>query len=296
MLIVRCRHARGAFMLRYGADAKRGANLLMVFSMLGQRLLAGVLLAALSASPLAAADNTVSVMVLGVYHMSNPGKDYHNVKTDDVLAPKRQAEIAAAVDGLAAFHPTQVDVEWPADIVEQRYPAYQKGTLAPSQNEVVQLGFRLAQKSGASVQGVDVDGDFPYEAVQAYAKAHGQADLLAAADAEIARQVQEEQDRMKTGTVSQILRSMNDAESARRGHAFYRSMLHIGGGAEQPGAELLTAWEKRNNLICANIVQRAKPGDRIVVIFGAGHEYLLRQCFSEMPGYTLVDPNGYLPK
>jgi hypothetical protein len=263
--------------------------------MLAQRLFAAALVTALSASA-ALAQDTVSVMVVGVYHMSNPGKDYHNIKTDDVLAPKRQAEIAAAVDGLAAFHPTQVDVEWPADIVAQRYPAYQKGTLALSQNEVVQLGFRLAHQTGAVVQAVDADGDFPYEAVQAYAKAHGQADLLAAADAEIARQVQEEQDRMKSGTVSQILRSMNDAESARRGHAFYSSMLHIGGGAEQPGAELLSAWQKRNNLICANIVQHAKPGDRIVVFFGAGHEYLLRQCISEMPGYTLVDPNNYLPK
>jgi hypothetical protein len=73
-------------------------------------------------------------------------------------------------------------------------------------------------------------------------------------------------------------------------------MLKVGGGTAQPGADLLTAWYKRNFYICANIVQFAKPGDRIVAFFGSGHEFLLRQCVSEMPGYKLVEPNDYLPK
>jgi len=34
------------------------------------------------------------VLVLGTYHMANPGHDLFNTKADDVLAPKRQAEIA----------------------------------------------------------------------------------------------------------------------------------------------------------------------------------------------------------
>jgi hypothetical protein len=33
------------------------------------------------------------VLVLGVYHMANPGHDVFNMLADDVLAPKRQAEI-----------------------------------------------------------------------------------------------------------------------------------------------------------------------------------------------------------
>jgi hypothetical protein len=37
----------------------------------------------------------VEVMVVGVFHMANPGHDLHNLKVDDVLEPKRQGEIAA---------------------------------------------------------------------------------------------------------------------------------------------------------------------------------------------------------
>ena len=244
----------------------------------------------------AVAQEPVAVMIVGDFHTSNPGRDLHNVQSDDMLAPSRQAEIAAAVAGLARFRPTEVDVEWDADTVAQRYGAYLKGTLPPSHNEVVQLGFRLAQASGASVHGVDVDGDFPYDAVQAYAKAHGEDDVLASANATVEGFVQQQDTLLKSGTVSGVLRWLNDPVLAKDGNAFYRTMLKVGGGAQQPGADLLTAWYKRNFYICANIVQLAKPGDRIVAFFGSGHEFLLRQCVSEMPGYRLVEPNDYLPK
>src|SRR2546428_4589717 len=40
------------------------------------------------------------VLVLGVYHMSNPGHDIFNMQADDVLAPKRQAEITQVMAAL----------------------------------------------------------------------------------------------------------------------------------------------------------------------------------------------------
>ncbi|MBS0470245.1 MAG: hypothetical protein JSR60_04170 [Proteobacteria bacterium] len=245
----------------------------------------------------AGASEPVQVMIVGDFHMSNPGRDMHNTEVDDMLSPKRQAEIAAVIDGLTAFQPTMVAAEWPADITSSRYAEFRAGTLKPSHNEVVQLGFRLAAKMNLTdVAGIDVDGDFPYEAVQAYADAHGMKDILDKTNADIARAVDSEEHLLKTGTVSQMLRWMNDPEAIAHGNEFYRTMLRIGGWSEQPGAELLTAWYKRNFLICANLIQRAKPGDRIVVFYGAGHSFLLRQCVSEMPGFVLVEPNAYLPK
>ncbi|HEY0302433.1 MAG TPA: DUF5694 domain-containing protein [Rhizomicrobium sp.] len=40
----------------------------------------------------------------------------------------------------------------------------------------------------------------------------------------------------------------------------------------------------------------SRPGDRIVVFYGAGHAFLLRQCVAGTPGFALVEPNAYLPK
>jgi len=238
----------------------------------------------------------VRVMIVGDFHMSNPGRDLHNVTVDDVLSQARQAQIVAVTDALARFKPTVVAAEWPADIAATRYADYRAGKLAPSHNEVVQLGFRLADKMNLpAFAGIDVDGEFPYEAVQTYAKAHGQSVWLDAAGAQVEAMVRRQDELLKTGTVGATLRWLNDPALIAKGNDFYRATLHVGGGAEQPGAELMTAWYRRNFLICANLVQLAKPGDRIVVFYGSGHTFLLRQCVREMPGFELVEPNAYLP-
>lgn len=245
----------------------------------------------------AAGPAPVEVMIVGTYHMSNPSRDLHNMKADDVLAPKRQAQLAAIATALAKFHPTQVAVEWDAPVVAERYPKYLAGTLPQSPNEVVQLGFRLAKAAGsAPVHGIDVEGEFPYEPVKAYADAHGMTGLLNAQGAAVDRAIAEREHILATKGIAATLRSMNDPARIKADHDFYRNMLRIGGGAEQPGADLLAAWYRRNFLICANLIQLARPGDRIVVFYGAGHAYLLRQCVAETPGMKLVEANAWLPK
>jgi hypothetical protein len=110
----------------------------------------------------AAADAPVSVMIIGDFHMSNPGHDLHNMHVDDVLLPKPQAELDRITRALLRFKPTVVVAEWDTDTTRERYAKYVAGTLDPSHNEVVQLGFRLAKAANlASVYGIDVDGDFP---------------------------------------------------------------------------------------------------------------------------------------
>jgi hypothetical protein len=258
---------------------------------------AALLAVAISILPtLCSAAEPVSVMIVGDFHMSNPGRDMHNMQADDMLEPKRQAEIVAVTDALAKFKPTLVAAEWPADIVDQRYADYLKGTLPPSHNEVVQLGFRLAKTARLkSFAGIDVDGDFPYDAVDAYAKAHGQSDILVSANVEVEKFVKAQDAALANGTVGGVLRFLNDPALIKEGNAFYRSTLWVGSGKDQPGADLLTQWYRRNFLICANLVQRAKPGDHVVVFYGSGHAFLLRQCVTEMPGYKLIEPNDYLP-
>src|SRR3954470_19355584 len=101
----------------------------------------------------------VEVMVLGTFHMSNPGHDLHNQKVPDVLAAEQQAQLAKVAESLAAFKPNRIDVEWDKATVEERYPKFLAGTLPPSRNEVVQVGFRLGKLTGAAVEGIDADGD-----------------------------------------------------------------------------------------------------------------------------------------
>ena len=245
----------------------------------------------------AQAAEPVQVMVLGTFHMSNPGHDLHNQKVDDVLAPKRQAEIAAVTDGLSRFKPTLVVVEWPKALVEERYQKYLDQTLEPARNEVVQLGFRLGRLAKARVLGIDVDGDFPYDKVKAWADAHSRGAGLEEMSKAVEISMRELAQALDRHGVNGELRLLNDPANVVRSHtSFYPAMLRYGASDDQPGVALLTAWYRRNFLICANLVQKVTPGDRVVVIYGSGHAYLMRQCVKEMPGLKLVEANDYLPK
>lgn len=237
----------------------------------------------------------VQVMVLGTFHMANPGQDIHNVQAVDVLTPERQAELAQISDALTAFRPTMVAVEWPGDLVNERYAKYLQGTLEPSRNEVVQLGFRLAKQAGLErVHGIDVDGDFPYQALQQWAEANSRASELQAMNAAIAEHVSKVTELQQQG-IAAALRYMNTPEEIAWGQGFYMDFLYFGAGDAQPGAELLRAWAGRNYWLCARLLQSVRPGDRVVVIYGAGHAYYLRRCAIDTPQIELVEANNFLP-
>jgi len=51
------------------------------------------------------------ILVLGTYHMANPGQDVFNMHADSVLSPKRQQEVAQLIEVLKKFRPTKIAVE-----------------------------------------------------------------------------------------------------------------------------------------------------------------------------------------
>lgn len=260
-------------------------------------ILPATLLFVLSGAALAAdTDTATQIMLVGTFHMANPGADLHNVKVDDMLAPQRQSEIEAVAAALARFQPTRVGVEWPADVVNERYAKFLAGTLPPSHNEVVQLGFRLARKLNLpQVDGLDVDGEFPFDDVAAWAKAHGRGAEIDRAMAEGEADVKKLTALQASKSVGGILRYMNEPTEIALNHSFYPPMLTMGSGTEQPGVKLVSAWYQRNLAICARLLQAVKPGDRVVVFYGQGHIYLLRQCLREQPGIKVVNSLEYLP-
>ncbi len=257
--------------------------------------------AAVMLSGSAAHAEGVQVMVLGTYHFANPGKDIHNAKVDDVLAPQRQAEVAAATEALAAFAPTRIAVEMRADDQPGRtlptYRDFLAGRRVGQRNEIDQIGFRLAQRLGQTeVYGIDIDGDFPFEALSQWAKGQGRGAELQQSVDRMGAQTQEFEQRQTKSSVGQLLRWFNEPEHIAADHGWYMQTLRYGRGAQQPGAELVAAWTARNLQICARLVQLARDGDRVLVVYGAGHAHLLRRCVQEQPGWQLVEPTAFLPR
>jgi hypothetical protein len=250
------------------------------------------LAAVMAAAQLAHAQSAprAEVLVLGTYHMANPGQDIFNMQADDVLAPKRQQEIAELTAVLKKFKPTKVAVEQSSQRrIGERYAKYLAGEYALTANEIDQVGLRMAKEMGHStVYAVDADGDFPYPRVVNYAKATGQSARLDALMAEIGAMVKAQGDYLKTHTVLQTLLYMNDDAKVAQDVGFYYLQARYGEPGDYAGPDLLAEWYRRNVRIFNNVAKLiAGPEDRILVIFGAGHLGWLRHDFGSDPTLRL---------
>src|SRR5574338_230009 len=147
------------------------------------------------------------VLIIGAYHMSNPGLDAVNISADDVLAPKRQREIEQLAAKLAAFRPTKVAVEIPYgrdSVSNALYRRYVAGDYSLDHTEMQQLGFRIAKGAGLPrIYGVDYDLDVNLAPVMVWALTHGQPELATAAQSLSMRLIAEADSMMKHATVSE---------------------------------------------------------------------------------------------
>jgi hypothetical protein len=237
------------------------------------------------------------LMVVGVAHFDNPARDVVNTKVDNVLTPKRQKEIIAVVDQLAKFHPNHVAVEWQAtkqEKLDARYAAYRAGTYELTSDERDQLGLRLAAKLQLprvdavdwldEPPGKDEDYDFESYATAPEAKAR----LAALRDP--AKGAKESAVLGRT-TMGGFLAYLNSPENLNEKNREYYDYALLGDDEKAPGANWVGAWHTRNLRIFAKLVRIAdKPNDRVLVIYGAGHAYLLNQYATESHAFRIERP------
>ena len=254
----------------------------------------------------ASAPEPIQVMIVGTFHFDNPGRDLNNVTIDPVTTPTKQAELAAVAESLRRFHPTAVAVERiaadNATLLDQRYPAFTSADLLTNADERAQIGYRLANLEGLTrVYAIDEQPDegerdyFPFDKVMAWATAHHREAELQALNAPVAAYVADLSARQKTETLGALLAETNRLDHPIHGNMdLYYGLLKFGDAVDQPGAELNSGWYERNAKIFAKLTVTAKPGDRIVVVYGAGHAYWLRHFVQNTPGFVLIDSVPYL--
>ena len=246
-----------------------------------RRISLSVVLLAMSVVSEAQPDTRPEILVLGTYHMANPGHDIHNMQADDVLLPKRQQEIAQFIQVLKKFRPTKIAIE--ADVSSQRvaqeYSDYLAGKYNLTRNETNQIGYRLAKELGHNaIYPVDEDGDFPWGRLVNYAKANGLEQKFAALDAITAVQVKEQGQFLATHKVLEMFEYLNSDSVVAKDVAWYYACVPYGDPSDYAGPDLLAAWYQRNIRIYHNIVKLIdSPNDRILVVYGWGHLGWLRQ-------------------
>lgn len=248
--------------------------------------------------------NKAQIMILGSYHFSNGGEHLINAKVTDVMSDEKQLEIIEVIDKLSKFKPTKIAVEARATLSKELNELYLgycsnngeiKSSTIAHRSEIVQLGFRLAKKfNHPRIYPVDFPLFLPFEPLDDYIK-KDLPELCGKINQEIIKDERESEVLQKNNTVSEILKYYNNENRIEMEHSnLYLNLNQVGAGDKYYGADFLTAWYERNIKIFANLQAISEPGDRILVIYGAGHCKILKDFVSSYEEMELVDVLKYL--
>ena len=240
------------------------------------------------------------VMILGVPHFVSR-RDVHNaVFTDSPLSPRRQAQVSDVIAHLVRFRPTKVLIEAPyQDVIwQERYTQYLAGSFSLTANEIYQFGFRLAKASGnRSIYPIDTFGPSLVDDNSAAGKRIDQflsANFTTIHSPPFDAMLLTQNNLERNGTYIDLLRFLNTDEAVQANASWYSVFAGEGRDADQAGASYVAQWYTRNTYIYANILSVIGPGDRVVVVMGQGHKYLLSQFIKLNPQLTYVDALDYL--
>lgn len=256
-----------------------------------------IFISACAKSQAVSSNNTdVQVMILGTFHFTGGGNDVVNEEDiDDFLKSERQAEIKAVLDKIEAFAPDKIMLELDLkheDNFNQDYRAYLKGEYELRVNEREQLGMRLAARlDHERLYAIDYDNFLDTRGAVTAAKELGQDRLLEEMEAEITEiiaSIEAEKDK----TVNQRLILANTASEFN--HTYNMRIAQLGSVEDPQGALQILTWWERNLVMFARTAQYAEPGDKVLIIVGAGHNYILHEFFGSAEGFKLVSPVSYL--
>jgi hypothetical protein len=260
--------------------------------------------------------NQTEVLLLGTYHMDQPGLDVVNVDADDVLAPDRQQELEALADRLEPWEPDAVVVERPQerqDELDALYGEYRTGERAYDEesqidpahparddpvsecrSEVVQVGFRVADRLDHDrVHAVDdpapVDDHHDEDADlgEMTERAISDLDVSLPDPAEIQR---EQDEHLADSSIVEHLRWTNRESNLHDNHDLMFAAAMAGTDRRYAGSRLLAGWYARNLRIIENTWRAAGDADRILQVVGGGHVHVLRHLYGETPMFCPASP------
>ena len=248
-------------------------------------------------------EESVKILLLGTFHFDKGGNHLIDLDSGDITTSKKQDEICEVVQKLIEFKPNKIAVEAKRKKEKElnekysEFCAYNSVTsneIIGNRNEIVQIAFRLANKLNHNkIYPIDVAVDLP-EDIFEYAEKR-----CSTIYEKFMNRVNEfgisENEFMKNHTVGEIFKYLNNPTRIEIEHSdLYLYLNQIGAGDTYYGVNTLTEWYRRNLYIFANLQDIAEPGDRILVLYGAGHCKILRSFIKDFSEFKFIDPLDYL--
>lgn len=230
-----------------------------------------------------------NIVVLGTHHFSS-----------DVLSNNNQQNIERIVEQLQLYQPTKIFVEWQPSKqpeVDLAFQKYLKNELFIKSlpNEVYQLGFRLAKRLKHNKIYMFDDQtpfigsltNFSFESFQTYAKKHDNG-FYNRLEPTIISHFEQNQIILKSVPLFEefALRNSPQAQkiNAERMHAYEN---RVGIQQNWIGADWLGRWYQRNVRMSSNVLKATQNNDKILIIVGDNHKWVLDFLFEQMPEFTV---------
>ena len=266
-----------------------------------------IFLLSIFALPIQAQDREpIKVMFLGTTHLDNPGRDAINMEVPDVLTDQKQKELKGIRDVLAEFNPNKVALEVQRkhqsafDSLYQKFRAgqidtFSTGDFVSKRSEQYQIGFKLANRLDHNhVYAVDHYIPMNMGKMMRFAKKYQPEFLEYFEEYKSSRHIMTKDSLLQDGTLLELYQYMNTEQSVKKYHEPYVRSLSLSNDTSFVGADVTADYYRRNLRIFANLMKIAKPGDRIFMMFGAGHSPFIRPLLKDSPRIEFVDPMDYL--
>ena len=240
------------------------------------------------------------VALLGVFHFGGSSGDLASMEMSDPFGERRQAEIKELVDLLSAYRPTKILVEYPKERqsrLQERFERFLSGKDTLGVNEIDQLGFRLAQKSGhTQLFAIDYKQDLPADGLVEYCQRNNKMHEFEAFVAGIQEYVADQNKRLDTMQLSNYL-AMTNTDSVDRltNDLYVGHVLSWGDSIQEAGARFASTWWERNFVILDHIAGTISDTDeRVLVIIGSGHRAVLKNLVIDRRDMDYVEIGRYL--
>ncbi len=236
-------------------------------------------------------ESQTKVMVLGTFHFHKT-PDFYDIMDED-----KQQELKAVINSLTGFRPDKIALEASykdSAKIDSLYQRYVAGTHELTNNERQQLGFRLAEKlNHPSVYSIDYKQPWPYGKVMKWAKENKPGYIEFYKNWK--KSIGSYQDSLfKHATLRENLKWLNSKPHDDRLHEVRMRTAELGGGSNFVGTKTMASSYERNLKIFSNLAHIAESGDRILVIYGSGHNYFLKEFVEMHPDMNLVEVADYL--
>jgi hypothetical protein len=243
--------------------------------------------------------NKPSIMLLGTDHFEKSAvQDYGKTEELDIFSQSKKLEIDKVITCLKQYAPTKIVLEYPLKYhsrLTDEYQKYLEGNIKISANERHQIGFQLAKELGHSnVYAVVWNEEEGVPDIFGYMQKH-ETQKSRQIFMDIEKMIGEANEKSYTSTIGEFLLFLNGTEQVRKSHQLYLDIALIGENDYPIGANwVANYWYYRNLLIYKNIKSLTCENDRLLVIYGVGHVYLLNQLVTEGDCYTIDNVGDHL--